>query len=182
MDGELTRELRLLTDVHDQVLREAGLSQSPTSSSGCGSRSPRPATRPRPHCWPAPSPSISTWFNLADERHRVRLLNAPAASPDADAGDDLWPAVSAAQGVRERLDGLRIHPVLTAHPTEARRRAIATGLRRVSEQLQRLENPRLGPEEQDAAHRRLLEEVELLHLTSALRATRRSRSTRCGPS
>jgi phosphoenolpyruvate carboxylase len=102
----------------------------------------------------------------------VRLLNAPAASPEADAGDDLWPAVSGAQGVRERLGSLRIHPVLTAHPTEARRRAIATGLRRVSEQLQRLENPRLGPEEQNAARRRLLEEVELLHLTSALRATR----------
>ena len=38
----------------------------------------------------------------------------------------------APQGVQERLDSLRIHPVLTAHPAEARRRASPRGLRRVT--------------------------------------------------
>jgi phosphoenolpyruvate carboxylase len=171
MDSELTRELRLLTDVHDQVLREAGL-ESVADQLMALHKSFTPASDPHDGMRLAGALTVHLHLvNLADERHRVRLLNAPAASPDADAGDDLWPAVSGAQGVRERLDSMRIHPVLTAHPTEARRRAIATGLRRVSEQLQRLENPRLGPEEQDAAHRRLLEEVELLHLTSVLRTT-----------
>ena len=174
VDSELTRELRLLTEVHEQVLREAGLQWVAEQVSGLHHGAPLPpVTDPHDAMRLAGALTVHLHLvNLADERHRVRLLNAPATTPHADAGDDLWPAVSGAQGVQERLDSLRIHPVLTAHPTEARRRAIATGLRRVSEQLQRLENPRLGPEEQDAAHRRLLEEIELLHLTSALRTTR----------
>jgi phosphoenolpyruvate carboxylase len=164
VDSELNRELGLLTDVHEQVLREAGLAEVAEQVAALHKTAPlrRPVrpmsaddamlTRGRPHRAPA-----------SGEPRRRAPPRPPSertcdAAPDADAGDDLWPAVSGAQGVRERLDSLRIHPVLTAHPTEARRRAIATGLRRVSEQLQRLENPRLGPEEQDAAHRRLLEE------------------------
>ena len=109
--------------------------------------------------------------NLADERHRARLLQhqrRPAADADA-----LWPAVSAAgDQVRAVLDRLRIHPVLTAHPTEARRRAVATALRRIAEQLTRYSDPRVGDDERLVARRRLLEEVDLLYRTSVLRATR----------
>ncbi|MCU0279122.1 MAG: phosphoenolpyruvate carboxylase [Candidatus Nanopelagicales bacterium] len=170
MISELTRELQLLTGVHEQVLREAGLGdvadQLGTIHTGSSDDiSVDDAIRL------AGALTVHLHLvNLADERHRVRLLNAPA-TPDADAGDDLWPAVTGTQGLQQRLEGLHIHPVLTAHPTEARRRAIATALRRVSEQLQRLENPRLGLEEKNAAHRHLLEEVELLHRTSVLRTT-----------
>jgi phosphoenolpyruvate carboxylase len=175
MENELARELHLLTAAHEQVLREAGLGDVAEQVNDLHhGRGVDLAVLP-----PADAIRLANALtlhlhlvNLADERHRVRLLNQPAASPDADAGDDLWPAVSAAEDVQDMLDNLRIHPVLTAHPTEARRRAIATALRRVSEQLQRLENPRLGPEAQDVARRRLLEEVELLHLTSVLRTTR----------
>ena len=70
------------------------------------------------------------------------------------------------------LEQLRIHPVLTAHPTEARRRAVATGLRRIADQLQRHDDPRVGDDERFVARRRLLEEVDSLHRTSVLRATR----------
>jgi len=166
VDGELSRELQLLTGVHEQVLREAGLDHVATQLAALQDSGLEPPATAEDAIRLAGALTVHLHLvNLADERHRVRLLNAP------DAGDDLWPAVSAAAGIEERLGGLRIHPVLTAHPTEARRRAIATALRRVSEQLQRLENPCLGPEEKDAAHRRLLEEVELLHRTSALRMT-----------
>ncbi len=111
--------------------------------------------------------------NLADERHRARLLQHQRHSRDADAGDALWPAVSAAgDQVLSRLDHLRIHPVLTAHPTEARRRAVATALRRIAEQLTRHSDPRVGDDERFVARRRLLEEVDLLYRTSVLRATR----------
>ncbi len=172
---ELERELRLLSDVHQQVLREAGL-QSVAEQMAllhAGGDLALDAVPVAEAMRLAGALTVHLHLvNLADERHRVRLLNAPSAAPDADAGDDLWPAVSARSGMQERLATLRIHPVLTAHPTEARRRAIATCLRRVSEQLQRLENPRLGPEERSSAGRRLLEEVELLHRTSVLRATR----------
>jgi len=111
--------------------------------------------------------------NLADERHRARLLQHPLHSGDADAGDALWPAVSAAgDQVLSRLDQLRINPVLTAHPTEARRRAVATALRRIAEQLTRHGDPQVGDDERFVARRRLLEEVDLLYRTSVLRATR----------
>ncbi len=166
MDSQLTRELHLLTGVHEQVLREAGLERVAAQVASMHRGGFEPPATAQEAIRLADALTVHLHLvNLADERHRVRLLNAP------DAGEDLWPAVSAAAGIKDRLGGLRIHPVLTAHPTEARRRAIATALRRVSEQLQRLENPRLGPEEKDAAHRRLLEEVELLHHTSALRMT-----------
>ncbi|MCU0300323.1 MAG: phosphoenolpyruvate carboxylase [Candidatus Nanopelagicales bacterium] len=112
-------------------------------------------------------------INLADERHRARLLQHEDGSGDADAGDALWPAVSAAgDQALATLDRLRIHPVLTAHPTEARRRAVATALRRIAEQLSRFSAPHVGSDERFVAHRRLLEEVDLLYRTSALRATR----------
>ena len=62
--------------------------------------------------------------------------------------------------------------MLTAHPTEARRRAVATALRRVADQLQRHDDPRVGDDERLVARRRLLEEIDLLHRTSVLRATR----------
>lgn len=174
VDHELARELQLLTGTHEQVLREAGLESVAAQVTALHLGRPVDLeTLPLPDAIRlADALTVHLHLvNLADERHRVRLLNQPAATPDADAGDDLWPAVSAAEGVQEMLDNLRIHPVLTAHPTEARRRAIATALRRVSEQLQRLENPRLGEEAADVARRRLLEEVELLQLTSVLRAT-----------
>ena len=174
MDNELARELHLLTAVHEQVLREAGVQTVADLVSGLheGERVDLDSLSRDEAVGLAGALTVHLHLvNLADERHRVRLLNLPSPNPDADAGDDLWPAVSAAEGVQEMLANLRIHPVLTAHPTEARRRAIATALRRVSEQLQRLENPRLGPEAQDVARRRLLEEVELLHLTSVLRTT-----------
>jgi phosphoenolpyruvate carboxylase len=171
-EAELDRELTLLTDTHSQVLREAGLADVAEQITGLHDGGDLDVdTMPLEQCTRlARALTVHLHLvNLADERHRVRLLNRPAADPDADAGDDLWPAVSTP--AQDLLSRLRIHPVLTAHPTEARRRAVATSLRRVSEQLQRLENPRLGIEDQHAAHRRLLEEVELLHRTSVLRTT-----------
>ena len=78
---------------------------------------------------------------------------------------------AAVDEVRPVLDQLRIHPVLTAHPTEARRRAVATALRRIAEAT-RHSDPRVGADERFVARRRLLEEVDLLYRTSVLRATR----------
>jgi phosphoenolpyruvate carboxylase len=172
-------EVDLLADVLGQVLREAGhdgvagrldtLHSDPSLSDAAGdvadlAEAERLARALTVHLH---------LINLADERHRARLLQHQNGSGDADAGDALWPAVSAAgDQALATLDRLRIHPVLTAHPTEARRRAVATALRRIAEQLSRHSDPRVGGDERVVAHRRLLEEVDLLYRTSALRATR----------
>ncbi len=67
-----------------------------------------------------------------------------------------------------------MHPVLTAHPTEARRRAVATALRRISVLLAALDTAHLTTGRRDTAEqseirRRLREEIDLLWLTSPLR-------------
>lgn len=176
LDATRRREVVLLGEILGQVLRGAGngdvadrldqLRSDPHTGGGIGDIAD-----------PADAELVARALtvhlhlvNLADERHRARLLQHQVGPGNADA---LWPAVSAAvDEVRDVLDHLRIHPVLTAHPTEARRRAIATALRRIAEQLTRHSDPRLGDDERFVARRRLLEEVDLLYRTSVLRATR----------
>ncbi|HLS48944.1 MAG TPA: phosphoenolpyruvate carboxylase, partial [Actinomycetaceae bacterium] len=89
--------------------------------------------------------------NLAEEYHRVRALrgrdtrDGPSRRDDTLAGAvrRLADEVGEERAV-QRLAGLEFHPVLTAHPTEARRRAISSAIRRVSELLAAWDDPRLG--------------------------------------
>ena len=113
--------------------------------------------------------------NLAEELHRVRALRERDAG-DAPVRESLAAAVGELrrdQGpdqVDDLLGRLRVHPVLTAHPTEARRRAVATALRRIADLLTDLDDPRHGASEQADIRRRLREEIDLLWRTSPLRA------------
>jgi phosphoenolpyruvate carboxylase len=106
--------------------------------------------------------------NLADERHSVRLFLTGA---DGGAEDGSWPALRSGDVDAEALQQLRVHPVLTAHPTEARRRAVAASLRRIAHQLDRYDDPARGPVEHQIALRRLREELEVLWRTAYLRTT-----------
>lgn len=109
--------------------------------------------------------------NLAEERQRVRALRSGAGP----ARSDSFPGLDEQLG-EERLTallpGLRVHPVLTAHPTEARRRAVVTAVRRVGAQLDRIVDARSGAADRDEAHRALLEDVSVLWRTAQLRTTR----------
>lgn len=112
--------------------------------------------------------------NLADERLRARSLRAQ--TPDFGTGLEEG-AVAAAiaqigSNAAERIARVRIHPVLTAHPTEARRRAVSSALARISEQLDRYDAPWSGALERDFARRRMLEDIDILQRTSTLRRTR----------
>jgi phosphoenolpyruvate carboxylase len=62
-----------------------------------------------------------------------------------------------------------VHPVLTAHPTETRRRAVTEALRRIGVLLASLDDSRLGASDHAEALRRLREEIDLLWRTAALR-------------
>jgi phosphoenolpyruvate carboxylase len=117
--------------------------------------------------------------NLAEERHRVRTLRGQAdlAQENWEAGggprrESLAAAVARfatePDQLRELLARLRIEPVLTAHPTEARRRAVAGTLRRTAVLIEALDTARV-PAELAEVRRRLREEIGLLWLTSPLR-------------
>src|SRR5580704_8241925 len=109
--------------------------------------------------------------NLAEEHHRIRTLR----ERDAD-GEPMRESLAAAVPVLRAelgpdafarlLGDLRVHPVLTAHPTEARRRAVTQALRRIGVLLDDLADGRLGASARAEADRRLREEVDLLWRTA----------------
>jgi phosphoenolpyruvate carboxylase len=109
--------------------------------------------------------------NLAEEHHRIRTLR------ERDNGESVPSSVAAAvEEVRaagdgrlaEAIDGLEFRPVFTAHPTEARRRAVVTAIQRISDLLTRL-NAEPGVSEREDLERRLREEIDLLWRTALRR-------------
>ncbi len=113
--------------------------------------------------------------NLTEERYRARALREAEQGSEGPA-EALGAALETVReefgdaGVAALLVALRIHPVFTAHPTEARRRAVTSSVRRVGEQLDRLGNLASSAAEQPEIRRRLLEEVDGLWRTSQLRS------------
>jgi phosphoenolpyruvate carboxylase len=112
--------------------------------------------------------------NLAEEQQRVRTLQLRDSGdrPPRESFADAVTRLSAEGGsgyVAELLAGLRVHPVFTAHPTEARRRAVVASLRRISGLLTSIDDHRAGAAQQAEDRRRLREEVDLLWRTAQLR-------------
>jgi len=115
--------------------------------------------------------------NLAEEKQRVRRLRQRSRSAARGAADDSIAAAVehlrtsnlSATAARELFMELSVGLVLTAHPTEARRRTLLIALRRCYRLLDQLDDPRLAPSEDAEIRRRLREEISLLWHTSALR-------------
>ena len=74
-----------------------------------------------------------------------------------------------ADDVRALLARLRIRPVITAHPTEAKRVTVLEKHRRIYRRLVDLEAPRWTPRERSALIASLRAEIELLWLSGELR-------------
>ncbi|MEU8121710.1 phosphoenolpyruvate carboxylase [Spirillospora sp. NPDC049024] len=111
--------------------------------------------------------------NLAEEHHRIRTLR------ERDTGGTVPGSVAAAvEDIRAAgdgrleaiVDGLEFRPVFTAHPTEARRRAVVTAIQRISDLLARL-NGDPGASEREETERSLREEIDLLWRTALRRGT-----------
>ncbi|WP_179496694.1 phosphoenolpyruvate carboxylase [Leifsonia sp. AK011] len=113
--------------------------------------------------------------NLAEEHQRVRVLRERAASdtePGNDSVDGAFAQLSAEIGgdaALERLRALRFHPVFTAHPTEARRRAVSDCIRRLATLVRENDASPVGPEG-DRIKRAMLAEIDTLWRTAPLRA------------
>ena len=115
--------------------------------------------------------------NLAEARARVRALRRRERSAREGLLDDSVAEAIArlrragrSEGDLDAIfEGLSITPVLTAHPTEARRRTTLVALRRCAALLERFDDPRLTPSDDREIRRRLREEITELWRTSDLR-------------
>jgi phosphoenolpyruvate carboxylase len=112
--------------------------------------------------------------NLAEEQQRVRTLRERDSGdrPPRESLADAVARITSEQGAEQvttLLDGLQVHNVFTAHPTEARRRAVVASLRRVAGLLTELDDARVGAAQLAEARRKLREEVDLLWRTAQLR-------------
>ena len=120
--------------------------------------------------------------NLAEEQERLRILRERTRAADASGapmGETLADAFStlAREGIgadetQALLDRLRVMPVFTAHPTEAKRRTVLFKHDRLSGILARLETEGLLPDERRDAILGLREEIVSLWQTDETRSHR----------
>ena len=118
--------------------------------------------------------------NRAEEAHRIAALRErERARHPAPSAESIREAVGllAQRGVTPAqmsalLGTLRVELVLTAHPTEAKRRTVLSKLQRIAETLHRLGDPGLLPREREAATLSLRAEVATLWLTDRARTAR----------
>jgi phosphoenolpyruvate carboxylase len=97
--------------------------------------------------------------------HRVEGTFAHVVAESAGAG-------VGADRLQALLDGLRVRPVITAHPTEAKRVTVLEIHRRIYLLLVQMESSRWTPRERDAFIEDLRTEIDLLWLTGELRLER----------
>ena len=114
--------------------------------------------------------------NLSEENYRVAQLCEREAGASTDTEVDPANELTVAyhqlvnelgvEGANELLDKLEFHPVFTAHPTEARRKAVEGKIRRISNLLE--ERPRLGGSDLVENERHMLQEIDALVRTSPI--------------
>ena len=122
---------------------------------------------------------FTQWFHLvnsSEQQHRLRVLrsrdrkgHAPADSV-VDACLQLRDAGVQAGEVRSLLSRLFVMPVLTAHPTEARRRTVLDHLGNISECLDKLDREQLGDREREGVVNTLRSTVLALYASEESRS------------
>jgi phosphoenolpyruvate carboxylase len=117
-------------------------------------------------------------LNAAEEQHRIRALrrrdlaNSPPPASIAAACRTLKESGVGASAVHELLDRMLVMPVLTAHPSEPRRRTVLDHTAAISESLDTLDDDRLGARDKALALERLRESMLALTCTQELRVSR----------
>jgi phosphoenolpyruvate carboxylase len=116
-------------------------------------------------------------INMAEEHHRLRRIAeqerasfpGPRSESVASAVAALHDAGAPTSEARALLESLAIQPVITAHPTEARRRTLLTHLRRISELVSALSDAGDRPRRRERLTDSLYAEVTALWQTNELR-------------
>lgn len=121
------------------------------------------------------------WFHLvnkAEEQHRIRVLRARDHAGNVVAGsiahgcEKLRDAGLSPDDVRALLARLFVMPVLTAHPTEARRRTILEHLEVIARVLDTIDRNPLGASERAGVQGELANTITSLLGTELSRATK----------
>lgn len=126
--------------------------------------------------------AFSSYFKLVNEaeesfayRNRRRLLSHGMAlwvgSFDRTVGELKAQGVST-NTLQQMVNRLHYAPVFTAHPTEARRRAVMEGMRRVFLICDRLYNPTLGVNDLHELEAQLAAEIQVMWRTDELRSAK----------
>jgi phosphoenolpyruvate carboxylase len=129
--------------------------------------------------------AFATWFqliNLTEDLARVRVVRRREREAE-DRGEPMGETIAeairelrrngwSAPETAELLGRLLVQPVLTAHPTESRRRTVLTKLAEIGAILRRLEFENPTPRERDGAHELLRELIASLWQTPGTRFRR----------
>src|SRR3954451_5277262 len=122
---------------------------------------------------------FSNLANIAEDQNNIRQMRAktaPGGAPNASQlNQTLAHARSAgisAADLRRFLETAQVSPVLTAHPTEVRRKSTMDREMEVATLLERRERAQLTPEEAVADDEQLRREVVTLWQTNLLRRTK----------
>ena len=123
--------------------------------------------------------AFTTYFhlaNLCEENYRVSVLHQRESKVEDTAPVDPVNEMTCAYHqlinelgpakAKELLDQLEFHPVFTAHPTEARRKAVEGKIRRISQLLEA--HKLLGGSDKKENSRRLFNEIDALFRTSPI--------------
>ncbi len=115
--------------------------------------------------------------NIAEQNHRIRRKR----DYERTSGEDIQPGsiesiiielqqrgVTAPE-LEEIIQGISLELVMTAHPTEATRRAVRDIHQRIANEMMQLDNPTLTHREKEKLKFRLLSEVHSLWQTNELR-------------
>ncbi len=127
--------------------------------------------------------AFATYFdlvNLAEENLRMDILRrqeaerypAPVKDSIADAIATLKARGLTHEQMANLLENLSIELVLTAHPTEARRRTVLTKIQRISTLLTHLSHENTLPREREELSAALRAEISALWLTDRARAAK----------
>ncbi len=119
-------------------------------------------------------------INLAEDNERIRRLqHREHSEPDAPRRGSIREAVMGlarrgvdAEAMKALLDGAQVRMVLTAHPTEARRRTVIDKLARIFSVIRNLDERRAVPHEIDRARTRLAATIAELWSSNELRVTK----------
>jgi phosphoenolpyruvate carboxylase len=124
--------------------------------------------------------AFSNYFqliNIAEDQERIRVLRGREADESLDdaiptAVDELSQAGVTAEQMRALLEKISIRLVITAHPSEAKRKHVLVKLRDITRQMNLRDRENLLPREQDILESVIAARIEELWQTRPNRMTR----------